>query len=345
MKGSGILREKRNSQYPYQSDEVLASVVDEQAELFSRAIMGAQTIQITDKPVRSPFFYVGDKYKLIPQLKKLFPEYIDRYFEPFCGGGSVFLNVDANELHLNDIDSNIIKLHQFLYDFRYTQDDFFSMIETYIKKYNLSASYLGQTVPDRLKQQFIKTYYAQYNKDSYIKLRDTYNKNKNNYIVLYLLLIYGFNRMLRFNSKGDFNLPVGNVDFNTNVKKALHDYFEQVSQKNVKYYSLDFERFIENACLEAGDFIYLDPPYLISFSEYNKLWNEDTEKRLLEFLDKLAKRKIKFLISNVMQHKGRTNDIFKKWSKSYDVISVKSNYISYHDNTEKDTIEVAVKNY
>ncbi len=345
MKGGEIFREKRNSQYAYRADMALAPIVDEQVELFSRIIIGPPTIQKTHKTIRSPFFYVGDKYKLIPQLKKYFPEYIDRYFEPFCGGGSVFLNVEANEFHLNDIDSNIIKLHQFLYDFRHMQDDFFSMIETYIKKYNLSASYLGQTVPDRLKQQFIKTYYAQYNKDSYIKLRDTYNKNKNNYIVLYLLLIYGFNRMLRFNSKGDFNLPVGNVDFNANVKKALHDYFEQVSIKNVKYYSMDFERFIENAGLEAGDFIYLDPPYLISFSEYNKLWNEDTEKRFLNVLGKLDKRKIKFLVSNVIQHKGKTNYIFKKWAKDYDTVIIKSNYISYHDNTEKDTIEVAVKNY
>jgi DNA adenine methylase len=345
MKGSGILREKRNGHRLYATDAALVSLVDEQAELFSRAIAGVQTIQKSDKPVRSPFFYVGDKYKLIPQLKKHFPEYIDRYFEPFCGGGSVFLNVDANELHLNDIDFNIIKLHQFLYDFRHTQGDFFSMIETYIKKYNLSASYLGQTVPERMKQQFVKTYYAEYNKESYVKLRNTYNKNKNNYIVLYLLLIYGFNRMLRFNSKGDFNLPVGNVDFNFNVRTALCDYFQKVSEKNVKYYSVDFERFLDNAGLKAGDFIYFDPPYLISFSEYNKLWNEEIEKRLLELLDKLDGRKIKFLISNVIQHKGKTNDIFRKWARNYDTVRIKSNYISYHDNTEKDTIEVAVKNY
>ena len=38
---------------------------------------------------------------------------------------------------------------------------------------------------------------------------------------LYLLLIFGFNRMLRFNSKGEYNLPVGNVDFNKNTETAL----------------------------------------------------------------------------------------------------------------------------
>ena len=41
---------------------------------------------------------------------------------------------------------------------------------------------------------------------------------------LYLLLIYGFNHMIRFNRAGQFNLPVGNVDFNFNVEQALKDY-------------------------------------------------------------------------------------------------------------------------
>ena len=39
---------------------------------------------------RSPFFYVGDKFKLLPQLKENFPKTIDRFIEPFCGGGSFF---------------------------------------------------------------------------------------------------------------------------------------------------------------------------------------------------------------------------------------------------------------
>lgn len=70
----------------------------------------------------------------------------------------------------------------------------------------------------------MKTYYSKYNKDAYLKMRQDYNKNKDNVLLLYLLLIYGFNHMIRFNSKGDFNLPVGNVDFNKNVYIALINY-------------------------------------------------------------------------------------------------------------------------
>ena len=55
------------------------------------------------KQIRSPLFYTGDKYKLIPGLKKYFPNKIDKFVEPFVGGGSVFLNVEANEFYENDI--------------------------------------------------------------------------------------------------------------------------------------------------------------------------------------------------------------------------------------------------
>ena len=45
--------------------------------------------------MRSPFFYVGDKYKLLPQITPLFPTEFKRIIEPFVCGGSVFLNADA----------------------------------------------------------------------------------------------------------------------------------------------------------------------------------------------------------------------------------------------------------
>lgn len=46
--------------------------------------------------LRSPLFYVGDKYKLMPQLNKLFPTQIENFYDVFCGGGSVSINAKAN---------------------------------------------------------------------------------------------------------------------------------------------------------------------------------------------------------------------------------------------------------
>jgi DNA adenine methylase len=42
--------------------------------------------------------------------------------------------------------------------------------------------------------------------------------------------------MIRFNSKGEFNLPVGNVDFNKNVQMALEGYFSFVKKKKYQIF-------------------------------------------------------------------------------------------------------------
>ena len=294
---------------------------------------------------RSPFFYVGDKFKLLPQLKKNFPNDINRFIEPFCGGGSVFLNVDANEYLLNDIDTYMIQLHEFLMSYSDDQENFWCELENNIKRYNLSATYMGRDVPQDLRKEFVKTYFAKYNKEAYMNLRADFNSNKDNMMLLYMLLIYGFNRMLRFNRKGDFNLPVGNVDFNQNVVNALNTYFDYVKDKEIEFYNMDFQDFVNQVEPEADDFVYLDPPYLITFSEYNKLWDEDSEMRLIRFLDELNGRGIRFAVSNVLWHRRRYNGTFNEWAQQYNIVRIQSNYISYHDNTEKDSYEVLVKNY
>ena len=228
---------------------------------------------------RSPLFYVGDKYKLITEIKTHFPDNIGRLIEPFVGGGSVFMNVDANEFLLNDIDSFVIAIHKMLCSYVDREEEFFKEFFDIVKKYNLSLSYKENTVPKELKESFPKTYFAKYNKEAYSQLRDDFNKGgKQDIMQLYALLIYGFNRMLRFNKKGDFNLPVGNVDFNQNTYNAIVDYFTLLKEKNTVWYNEDFRVFLNNIDYREDDLIYLDPPYLITFSEYNKLWNEETER-------------------------------------------------------------------
>lgn len=294
---------------------------------------------------RSPFFYVGDKYKLLAQLQENFPKRINKFVEPFCGGGSVFLNTTAEQYILNDIDGYMVALHKFLIACSNDQQYFWNSIDNVINQYGLSATYKEIFIPQELRKQFPKTYFSHYNKEAYIALRKDFNADKSNMLFLYILLIYGFNRMLRFNAKGDFNLPVGNVDFNDNVVKALNTYFAYVKDKSIRFENVDFEKFINSLELNSDDFVYLDPPYLITFSEYNKLWNEDSEMRLINVLDKLNEQNIKFAISNVLWHRKKYNGTFNLWAQKYNIVRIQSNYISFNDNTEKDTYEVLVKNY
>ena len=296
--------------------------------------------------VRSPLFYVGDKYKLMEEIGKYIPKQISRFIEPFVGGGSVFMNVEANEFMLNDIDANIIAIHKMLCGYALDTEVFYEQVDTIVERYGLSCSYKKDIVPSELKKEYVKTYYAKFNKFGYERMRSDYNQSSERSVfMLYMLLIYGFNRMIRFNRSGDFNLPVGNVDLNQNTIKALNDYFKLTTIKKPQWFNLDFEKFIDSIELSANDLVYLDPPYLITFSEYNKYWNEETEKRLLSMLNGLNDKGIRFAISNVTRYKGRENQLFLDWSQNYHSYSIKSNYISYHDNTNKTFTEVLVTNY
>ncbi len=290
---------------------------------------------------------MGDKYRILSQILPYFPKQIKTYIEPFVGGGSVFLNVNARKFVLNDIDKNMIKLHNYLCACSSCPEIFFEQVTNRILDLGLSRSFIEDIVPNKLRVEYPKTYYAKFNKESYRCLRDNYNKNKDNILDLYLLLIYGFNRILRFNSKGDFNLPVGNVDFNKNVVNALEAYFKNVSSKTVHFFNYDYKEFVNLLTYKENDFIYLDPPYLITFSEYNKLWNKDKEMELLELLDELTKNKIKWAISNLVAdyNKGTHNVIFDNWMQKYNVHEINSYYISFNNNKVRPTREVLVTNY
>jgi DNA adenine methylase len=296
---------------------------------------------------RSPLFYVGDKYKLMKEIQTHFPNNIDRFIEPFSGGGSVFLNVKANEYIVNDINVHVVALHKFLKSFSTKPHLFFSEIEKVIDEYGFSKSYITDLIPYELKENYKKTYYAKFNKIAFEKLKHDYNNGiRNDIFSFYVLLIYGFNRMIRFNSSGKYNLPVGNVDFNSNVFNALNSYFEIIKNYKIKFYNKDYLAFLNKIKFsQSDDFVYFDPPYLITFSEYNKLWSENNEYDLLKYLDKLESKGIKFAISNVTHYKNKENNIFLDWSKKYKVIPIKSNYISYHDNSIKKFNEVLVINY
>ena len=76
------------------------------------------------------------------------------------------------------------------------------------------------------------------------------------------------------------------------------------------------------------------------------------EKQLLKTLDNLENQNIKFALSNVLEHKGKSNDILKSWVASNP--NYKINFIDFHysnsnyqtlDRDKKASIEVLITNY
>lgn len=295
--------------------------------------------------MRSPLFYVGDKYKLMPQLLTLFPNNINTLYDVFVGGGSASLNTNAQHYEFNDVDSKIMALHKYLLEHTQNIDLFLNDMYELIDNYGLTHSEMREHPKlSEYKYQYKKTYFAKLNKDAYMQLREDYNKNTSKLSLLYLLLVYGFNHMTRFNSLGMFNLPVGNVDWNKNVTNALKFYGNFANTNKPKLCNEDFEDFIKSRDYQPNDFVYLDPPYLITFSEYNKNWGEDEELRLYSVIDWLNSKGIQWGLSNILDYKGRRNAILYNWMVKYNVHEISSNYISRFDNTIKNSKEVYITN-
>ncbi len=302
--------------------------------------------------IQSPLNYTGGKYKLLPQILPHFPKDIDYFVDLFCGGGNVGINVPCNRVLFND--NNSIIRYMFGTFKNMDKEETFRLIDSIIKEYGLSDSdkfgyeYYGCNSADGL---------SKYNTNGYLRLRDDFNKMQNKdygyYITLYVLIVYSFNNQIRFNRKGEFNLPAGKRDFNRKMREKLSAFIDRLKSGDYTFESNDF-REISDEDWNDKTFVYVDPPYLITCATYNEQdgWNEELEKELLNYLDKLNDRGIRFALSNVLQSKGKENKLLLDWVNRnigrYRVIYLNYTYAnsSYHtkDRTSKSD-EVLIVNY
>ncbi|MDR1296827.1 MAG: Dam family site-specific DNA-(adenine-N6)-methyltransferase [Deltaproteobacteria bacterium] len=299
------------------------------------------------KIIQSPLNYTGGKFRLLGQILPLFPKKIDTFVDLFCGGCNVGVNVVADQVIYNDINTHLLCLYD---AFRNLGSKLvLSMIDEIIADYNLSRSTdKGYDFYDCDSSNGL----SKYNQKPYLELRNDYNyknKNYNNYIMLYVLIVYAFNNQIRFNSKNEFNLPVGKRDFNNKMKSKLIDFVDRISENNFSFTNLNF-RIFDVSTLTNSSLVYCDPPYLITCATYNENdgWNEQSECDLLKFLDELHTHGIKFALSNVLSSKGRTNVLLAEWSKKYLVFHLNHSYANSNyqiKNKNNVTDEILVVNY
>lgn len=280
------------------------------------------------KFLKSPLNYVGGKYKLLPQLLEYFPKEINTFVDMFSGGFNVGINVDSKKTICNDINSFIIDLYKELY--KEPINNVLGHIQNRIDEYGLSKE----------------------NEEGFKKFRIYYNKTKNP-IDLYTLSCYSFNYQFRFNNDKEYNNPFGRnrSQFSENMRNNLILFTEKLKNMNIEFSSEQFDK-LNLEGLTEKDFVYCDPPYLITTGSYNdgnrgfKDWKEEEELKLYDMLDNLNDKHIKFALSNVIEHKGKENKLLKEWSKKYKVIYLTSDYSNSSYNTKRDkSIEVLIVNY
>lgn len=274
--------------------------------------------------------YTGGKYKLLPQILPYFPETVSgRFIDLFCGGLDIAINVNnCRKIIANDFNKCVIDIYTCMQKMKI--EEVLSHISKRIEEYSLTIE----------------------NADGYNRFRKFYNYGDRNPIDLFVLICYSFNHQIRFNSNGEFNMPFGKNRsyFNDKIKENLISFHNKIVSNNVVFTNKDFSSLKVNK-LTSNDFVYCDPPYLITCATYNEneMWNEDKEKRLYQLLDDIDKSGVKFALSNVLQNKGKENEILKNWCEKYNVYHLSKTYsnCSYHaiDKDKTTTDEVLITNY
>jgi DNA adenine methylase len=286
-----------------------------------------------DGYVCSPMNYIGGKYKLLPQIIPLFPKKIRTFVDLFCGGCNVGINVRAQKVVFNDNLSYLIDLYKTFNTLDI--NEILSHIESRIVQYNLSKT----------------------NEDGYKELRKLYNKERNP-LDLFVLVAFSFNHQIRFNNSHEFNNPFGRErsSFNPKMKSNLYTFLKVLQNKSSEFVCFNFDKF-DFSVYTNEDFVYCDPPYLITTGTYNDGkrgftgWNDNEEIKLLNILSQLNDKNIKFGLSNVLTHKGKQNDILVEWVEcnNFYVTHLNKNYSNsnYHtsDRNSQNTDEVLITNY
>lgn len=282
------------------------------------------------KYIKSPLNYIGGKYKLLDQIIPLFPNDINLFLDLFSGGANVGINVNANKYIFNDMNYKINEVFRYLSLNK--SDDVIKQIEDRIKEYDLSKT----------------------NREGYLKFREDYNSDPNP-LDLYTLVCYSYNYQFRFNNSLEFNNPFGKnrSSFSENMRNNLIKFSDKLDEINHKFTDQYFTD-IDYSILTEKDFIYLDPPYSITNGSYNdgnrgfKDWTKEQELAMYKLMDYLTERNIKFALSNVLEHKGITNELLLDYleTKPYYVHDLNYTYRNSSHNTKKeDSREVLIANY
>jgi DNA adenine methylase len=233
-------------------------------------------LQLQVVPVRPPLKWAGGKRWLVPDLAKFWNGHKSRRLvEPFCGGLAVALSLRPKRALLNDINPHAVNFYLWL------------------KR--------GLRVSERLEFANSEQLYYEHRTRFNELISNGGAESKEAAALFYYLNRTCYNGLCRFNSSGAFNVPFGRYK-RINYERDFGDYCRILSTWNFSVG--DFE----HIPIEAGDFLYADPPYDVEFRSYSKEgFNWDDQIRLAEWL---AKHRGPTVLSN--QATDRILRLYKK---------------------------------
>jgi DNA adenine methylase len=243
------------------------------------------------KPLIPPIKCQGIKTKLVGFiLSSIQWDGGGRWIEPFLGSGVVLFNVQPEYAIVNDINPHIITLYQKIYD---------GTLSPYMVKEHLV---------DEGRKLFKEENY-------YYTVRERFNKTGNPLDFLFLNRSC-FNGLMRFNKKGEFNVPFCRKPdrfrpaYITKIVNQVRVLWKIMRGKDWEFRVGDWQTCLKN--VNEGDFVYLDPPYIGRHTDYYDQWSESDAIELSQVAQSLP---CGFALSMWKQNKYRMNPhIAQYWS-------------------------------
>jgi DNA adenine methylase len=264
----------------------------------------------------------GIKTKLVPWIKSIVPSKFDgAWIEPFMGTGVVAFNVAPRRAILCDTNPHLIRFYSGVASGEITPE----VVKKYLDREGAILLSKGE--------------------DHYYFVRDRFNSEHAPLDFLFLNRA-GFNGMIRFNRKGDFNIPFCRKpqrftqSYITKITNQVRWVGKVIKSNEFTFKCQDFNKTMEEA--SPCDMVYCDPPYIGRHTDYYNGWDDAHERELFH---KLSTFKGKFLLSTWHHNDYRENEYVKILWSEYRVLTREHFYhVGGKEENRNPVIEALVTN-
>lgn len=280
-------------------------------------------MRIIVPPIKSQ----GIKTKLVPWIMELSPACKGRWIEPFMGTGVVAFNTTSKKAILSDTNPHIINFYK------------------EVQKKNITPALMREYLKEegRLLSSAENNGY-----NHYLEVRTRFNSGEFSPYDFIFLSRAGFNGMMRFGSKGNWNIPFCKKPdrfapaYITKIVNQLADVSKIIQpEPDWMFFNKSFEEIIPLAT--EDDIIYCDPPYYGRYTDYYNGWSEKDEECLYTLL---SQTKAKFILSTWHHNEWRSNEMINKYWGRFNLMT-KDHFYHSGGNLEnrKPIVEALIFNF
>ena len=244
------------------------------------------------------------------------------WIEPFMGSGVVGFNIKPSKALFCDTNPHLINFYQGINN---------------------------GTITPIVTREFLEyegSKLAKHGADYYYEVRQRFNDKKSPIDFLFLNRAC-FNGLIRFNKRGDFNVPFGHKPerfskaYITKIVNQVDWVYKLASLSDWTFIQQDFRTTLTG---ETGsDFIYCDPPYAGRHTDYFNSWSRKDEISLYQ---KLKTSDAQFILSTWHSNEHRENSSIQMLWSEFNVITCEHFYhVGASESNRKPMLEALVTNF